>query len=154
MSYGELIRLYFERCSALQWYWTLYVIVVGGLLAFSSLRQRPDLLTAGLVTVLFGCFAYKNADAIGDVMVQRVAVVQSMKDLAAPGADTADTFRRQRAALDPVLPAPPFEGARNFHVTSDLLTIAALWAMEWRRVRNRREEKRAGSAGKPTLGTP
>ena len=35
MSYSELIQLYFERSTALQWYWTIYVVVIGGLLAFS-----------------------------------------------------------------------------------------------------------------------
>ena len=33
MKYNELIQLYFERSTALQWYWNLYVVVIGGLLA-------------------------------------------------------------------------------------------------------------------------
>ena len=41
MNYSELIQLYFERSNALQSYWTLYVVIVGGLLAFSSLRKIP-----------------------------------------------------------------------------------------------------------------
>jgi hypothetical protein len=61
MSYNDLVRLYFDRSNALQWYWTLYVIVVGGLLAFSSLRQRKDTLTAGLVTVLFMFFCVQKS---------------------------------------------------------------------------------------------
>ena len=32
MKYDQLIQLYFERSNALQWYWTLYVVVIGGLL--------------------------------------------------------------------------------------------------------------------------
>ena len=55
MNYADLIRLYFERSNALQWYWTIYVVVIGGLLAFSSLRTRKDAITGVLVTVLF-CF--------------------------------------------------------------------------------------------------
>jgi hypothetical protein len=42
MTYHDLIQLYFERSNALQSYWTLYVVVIGGLLAFSSIRkERP-----------------------------------------------------------------------------------------------------------------
>ena len=91
MSYADLIRLYFERSDALQWLWTLYVIVIGGLLAFSSLRQRPDLVTAALVTVLYCCFAYKNLGAIGDVTMQRQAVLDSIRQRHERGADTANT---------------------------------------------------------------
>ena len=38
MSYSELMQAYFERSTALQWYWTIYVIVIGGVLGFSTLR--------------------------------------------------------------------------------------------------------------------
>ncbi|MGA2497864.1 MAG: hypothetical protein ABSH20_08990 [Tepidisphaeraceae bacterium] len=129
MNYGELIRLYFERSSSLQWYWTLYVIVIGGLLAFSSMRQRPDLVTAGLVTVLFCFFAYKNLDAIHDVILQRIAVLELIRGIA-PKTDLIGT-----------LVAPEYGGVRSFHVASDLLTIAAVWAMEWRRWRCRRKDQ-------------
>ena len=111
--------MYFRsRSTALQWYWTLYVVIAGGLLAFSSLRQRPDALTGILVTVLFGFFAYKNLDAIHDVTLQRLATLQLIH---AGGS----------SPLDPTLITPDYEGVRNFHITSDLLIIAALWAMEW-----------------------
>jgi hypothetical protein len=39
MSYSELVHTYFERSVALQWYWTIYVIVIGGVLGFSTFRQ-------------------------------------------------------------------------------------------------------------------
>jgi hypothetical protein len=136
MTYGELIRLYFERSIALQWYWTVYVVIVGGLLAFSSLRQRSDLLTAGLVTVLFCFFAYKNLGAIADVTFQRNAVVQVIKEYGQSPKDSPE-LRQQRAALEPTLVAQPYEGTRNFHLASDVLTVAALWAMEWRRWKHR-----------------
>jgi len=32
MKYAELTQLYFDRSNALQWYWTIYVLVIGGLL--------------------------------------------------------------------------------------------------------------------------
>ena len=34
-----------------------------------------------------------------------------------------------------MLVAPDHEGVWNLHVLSELLTIAAIWAMEWRRWR-------------------
>ena len=40
MNYSELIQLYFDRSTAMQNYWNLYVLVVGGILAFSSLRKQ------------------------------------------------------------------------------------------------------------------
>jgi hypothetical protein len=49
MGYDQLIQLYFERSNALQAYWTLYVVIVGGLLAFSSLRKHPAPLTTLIV---------------------------------------------------------------------------------------------------------
>ena len=95
MRYAELVNLYFERSNALQWYWTLYVVVIGGLLAFSSLRQRPDLLTAVLVTVLYCFFAYKNLGAIRDVTMQRLAVLELIRETpaVAPTATQNDTLR-------------------------------------------------------------
>ena len=96
MSYSELIQLYFERSTALQGYWTLYVVIIGGLLAFSSLRQRPDMLTALLVTVLFAFFAYKNLGAIHDVTMERFAILAALKDASARAATTWPIFPRAR----------------------------------------------------------
>jgi len=139
MSYPDLIRLYFERSDALQWLWTLYVVVIGGLLAFSSLRQRPDLLTAILVTVLYVFFAYKNLGAIHDVTMQRLAVLDTIHQRHQSGEEIP--FAQQlRGTLEPTLVAPAYEGVRNFHIASDLLTLAAVWAMEWRRWRKPRED--------------
>lgn len=134
MRYSDLIQLYFERSTALQWYWTLYVVVIGGLLAFSSLRVRQDPLTAALVTVLFCLFAYKNLGAIHDTTVQRLAVLQAIRQVSAAAPETSDAGQVAKI-LDPTLVVPGYEGVRNFHVVSDLLTIAAVWAMERRRMR-------------------
>ena len=79
MTFSELLQIYFERSNALQSYWTVYVVVIGGLLAFSSLRKEPDHVTTLLITVLFTFFAYKNLGAIQDVSVQRFAVLEAMK---------------------------------------------------------------------------
>ena len=137
MNYGELIRLYFERSNALQWYWTLYVVVIGGLLAFSSLRKQPDLVTGILITVLYCCFAYKNLGAIRDTTMQRLAILQFAHEFH-PAARDAEGSENLRRLLEPTLVAPDYPGVRNFHVACDLLTIAAVWAMEWRRWRLKR----------------
>jgi hypothetical protein len=138
MSYADLIRLYFDRSSALQWYWTLYVVIVGGLLAFSSLRVRRDALTGILVTVLFSFFAYKNLGAIRDTTMQRFAAIEAIREYPPATGDVTETKRRD--LLESTLVAPEYGGIRNFHVASDLLTIAALWAMELRRARMARKE--------------
>jgi hypothetical protein len=128
MKYSELIQLYFERSNALQWYWTIYVIVIGGLLAFSSIRQRRDRVTTALVTVLYAFFAYKNLGAIHDVTIQRLAVVDLIRS-----APVTTEIVPIRTELEPTMDPPPYEGIRNFHVASDVLTIAAVWTMERRR---------------------
>jgi hypothetical protein len=136
MTYSELLQLYFDRSAATQWYWTLYVVIIGGLLAFSSMRQRPDLVTVVIVTVLFSCFAYKNAGAIVDVTNERYALLEAMKETSAntapPGTHAVEA-QRMRELLEPTLKPTTASSARNFHLMCDVLTIAALWAMEWRR---------------------
>ena len=131
MTFNNLIQVYFERSNALQWYWTLYVVIIGGLLAFSSLRKERDWITTGLITVLFCFFAYKNLGAIHDVTVQRLAVLQAIK--AAPSVQDATDIQAVRNLMEPTLGVPTYESVRNFHVASDLLTVAAVWAMERRR---------------------
>ena len=128
MNYSELVQLYFERSNSLQSYWTLYVVVIGGVLAFSSLRARRDWLTTLLVSVLLSFFAYKNLDAIHEVTEQRFAVLKSLQQAAADAAQNS-----VHTLLGPTLRPPEFGGVRTFHITSDVLTIAALWTMERRR---------------------
>lgn len=125
MKFNELVQLYLGRSDALQSLWTLYVVVIGGLLAFSSLRKQPDPVTTALITVLFGFFAYKNLGAIHDITVQRFAILEAIKQ-AVPAGDT----------LVPTLAPPAYDGVRNFHVVSDLLTVVTLWAMERRRTKS------------------
>jgi hypothetical protein len=139
MNYAELIELYFSRSNALQWYWTVYVVVIGGLLAFSSLRQRPDRITGILVTILYVCFAYKNLGAIRDVTFERYAILDTIR---ATPADPGNV-NRAKDKIEPVLNPPEYTAVRNFHVGCDVLTVAALWAMELRRKRAFREQRTA-----------
>src|SRR5688500_333777 len=132
MSYNELTQLFFERSNALQEYWNLYVVVIGGLLGLSTLRHQRDLIKTILITVLFACFAYKNLDAIHDVTLQRFAALKLVTEYQpAPESNVGQV----RQVLEPTLGRATldFESVRNFHVFCDLLTIAAVWAMEWRR---------------------
>ena len=134
MRYVELVQLYFDRSNALQGYWTLYVVIIGGLLAFSSLRQRPDVLTALLVTVLYCCFAYKNLGAIHDASEQRRAILSGVESYVPP-APEAQEVSALRGRIEPTLSGPASTPYRAFHLAADLLTLAAVWAMEWRRRR-------------------
>lgn len=128
MQYSQLIQLYFERSSALQSYWTLYVVVIGGVLAVSNLRVRRDRVTVVLVTVLYAFFAYKNLGAIVESSTQREAVLTAIHQYA--GTDASPGLREQ---LEPTLVQPEIAGIRWFHVACDVMTLALLWAMERRR---------------------
>jgi hypothetical protein len=134
MNYNDLIQLYFERSIAMQAYWNLYVLIVGGLLAFSSLRKQPAAITTLIVSVLFALFAYKNLDAMYDTTQQRFATIEAIKQFDASGTNAA-SLKQARDLLEPTLTPATYGSVRATHVTSDILTIAALWAMEFRRRR-------------------
>ena len=134
MNYNELIQLYFERSTAMQQYWNLYVIIVGGVLAFSSLRKQPAAITTVLVCVLFALFAYNNLDAMKDTTAQRFATIDAIKQFDS-GAGAASPSKQVRDLLEPTLTPATYNSVRFTHMTSDILTIAALLAMELRRRR-------------------
>jgi hypothetical protein len=134
MNYDQLIQLYFERSNAMQEYWNLYVIIVGGVLAFSSLRKQPAAVTTVLVCILFGLFAYENLDAMHDTTAQRFATIEAIKQFDS-GAAAAGGSTQIRKLLEPTLTPATYGSVRATHVTSDVLTIAALCAMELRRRR-------------------
>ena|SRR5256714_9381348 len=133
MNYNELIQLYFERSNAMQQYWNLYVVIVGGVLAFSSLRKQPAAITTALVCILFALFAYENLGAMKDTTAQRFAALEAIKQFDSGGAATPS--KQVRDLLEPTLTPATFGSVKATHIISDLLTIAALWAMELRRRR-------------------
>lgn len=135
MNYADLIQLYFERSTAMQTYWNLYVVIVGGLLAFSSLRKQPAAITTLIVSILFALFAYENLDAMYDTTRQRFAIIEAIKQLDSSG--TNADLKQTRDLIEPTLTPATYKSVRTTHVTSDILTIAALWAMEFRRRRLR-----------------
>ncbi len=134
MNYSNLIQLYFERTTALQNYWTLYVVIVGGLLAFSSLRKQPAAITTLIVSLLFGLFAYENLDAIKATSIQRHATLAAIKQ-SDPGS-TAPEIKPVRELLEPTLNPAPVGSTQTTHLVSDILTIVGLWALELRRRKN------------------
>lgn len=140
MSFSDLIQMYFERSVALQWYWTIYVLVIGGVLGFSAIRQRPDVVTTVLVAILFACFAYKNLGAIEATATEREAILTAVTNDPESNADD----NRVREVLLPTLPPYDIPAARNFHLACDVLTILYLAAAEWRR------RKAAAASSAPT----
>ncbi|MEN3369241.1 MAG: hypothetical protein V7609_1384 [Verrucomicrobiota bacterium] len=134
MNYTDLIQLYFERTTALQNYWTLYVVIVGGLLAFSSLRKQPAALTTLIVSILFGLFAYENLDAIKATATQRHATLAAIKQFDA--GSTAAEIKPVRDLLEPTLNPASLSSTQMTHLISDVLTIIGLWVMELRRRKN------------------
>ena len=134
MKYNDLIQLYFERTTALQNYWTLYVVIVGGILAFSSLRKQPAALTTLIVTILFGLFAYENLDAIKATATQRHATVAAIKQ--SDSGSTAPEIKPVRDLLEPTLNPASISSTQTTHLIGDVLTIVGLWVMELRRRKN------------------
>jgi hypothetical protein len=131
MNYSELIQLYFDRSTAMQNYWNLYVLIVGGILAFSSLRKHHAAITTLLVCILFALFAYENLGAMKDCTAQRFAVLDAIKQFEADGA--AANPKAVRELIEPTLTPATYSSVKITHVTSDVLTILALLAMEFRR---------------------
>ena len=134
MKYTDLIQLYFERTTALQNYWTLYVVIVGGLLAFSSLRKQPAALTTLIVSILFCLFAYENLDAIQATATQRHATLAAIKQ--SDAGSTAPEIKPVRDLLEPTLNPASLSSTQMTHLISDVLTIVGLWVMELRRRKN------------------
>lgn len=132
MNYNQLLQLYFERSNSIQEYWNLYVIVVGGLLAFSSLRKQHAMVTTLVVCLLFALFAYENLSALHGVVAQRFAILDAIKQFNANGGATTNP-QQVRALLEPTLTPATWGSVLVTHLTSDILTILALLAMEWRR---------------------
>ena len=136
MNYNELIQLYFGRSNAMQDFWNLYVLVVGGILAFSSVRKQPAAITTLLIGLLFALFAYENLGAMQDCTAQRFAALAAVKQFEANGGATTNP-KAVRDLLEPILTPATWQSVKVTHLTSDVLTIAALIAMELRRRRLR-----------------
>ena len=69
-----------------------------------------------------------------DTTAQRFATIDAIKQFDS-GAGTASPSKQVRDLLEPTLTPATYNSVRATHVTSDILTIAALLAMELRRRR-------------------
>src|SRR5439155_1618135 len=72
--------------------------------------------------------------ALSDTTRQRFATIQAIKQFDSSGTNAASS-KQARDLLEPTLTPATYNSVRATHVTSDILTIAALWAMELRRRR-------------------
>jgi hypothetical protein len=132
MNYSDLIQAYFERSVAMQWYWTLYVLVIGGVVGFSTFRRHREPVTTILISILFACFAFKNEGAIVATAEEREAIRAAFREYPAAGT-TAEAIQLTRAKVEPTLTEYDIPGARYFHWVCDVLTICFLGVKEWRR---------------------
>jgi hypothetical protein len=71
-----------------------------------------------------------NMGAIAETAEERQAMLFAIKDF--PATAQANVTR-VRERLEPRLPEYDVAGARHFHLFCDGLTVAFLWAKEWRR---------------------
>jgi hypothetical protein len=134
MSYGELIQMYFERSVAIQWYWTVYIVVIGGVGAFSVFRQHPEVSTTAIVTILYLGFAYKNLGAIETTAEERAAVRLAAQEYLDTGPNANEAhIKHIRDRLTPTMQEYSIPGARYFHLFCDLLVVVFLWTKEWLR---------------------
>src|SRR5205823_14237588 len=102
MNYHELVQTYFERSNALTWFWTVYIAVIGGILAVSLFRETKDFPRTVLITLLYVGFAYKNLGAIEATTVEREAGRSAVKAYTPTTSEAADV-KRVRDVLEPTL---------------------------------------------------
>src|SRR6185295_12561421 len=95
--------------------------------------KQPAAVTTLIVCLLFALFAYNNLDAMYDTTQQRFAALKAIKEFT-PASGAADQSQI-RTLLEPTLTPSTYSRVRATHVTSDILTIAGLCAMELRRRR-------------------
>jgi len=103
------------------------------------MRKQPAAVTTAIVSILFALFAFKNLDAMHDTTAQRFAVLDAIKQYDTTTAPAA-VSKQVRELLEPTLTPATYGSVKITHVTSDILTIAALWAMELRRRRLRQDQ--------------
>jgi hypothetical protein len=136
MTYSELLQALFERSNALEVLWTIYVTVVGALLGFCATRQRLGLWTMSVVTVAFCLFAASNLLGMRDVTLQRVALDAAIVNYdPPPEARLSNNVLELKKLVTPTLHPTPFEGVPGilaYHLTLDVLAIAALWIIAYR----------------------
>jgi hypothetical protein len=136
VTYNELLQAFFERSNALEALWTIYVTVVGALLGFCATRQKLGLWIMSVITVAFCLFAAGNLSGLRDVTLERVALHAALVNYEPPPeAKQSNNMMELQKLVTPTLHPTPFEGGPgilSYHLTLDVLTIAALWIIAYR----------------------
>jgi hypothetical protein len=136
MTYNELLQAFFGRSDALQTLWTIYVTVVGALLAFCATRESLGLRTMAAITLTFCLFSAGNLSGMHDVTLQRIALKAAIVSYQSPKEPNPTEVSGLRHLIEPTLSPPPFWGPRGvftFHIAFDVLTVAVLWITAYRR---------------------
>jgi hypothetical protein len=131
MELKDLLSLYFERTNAMQTFWTFYVTIILGLLAFfgsTKLPRKPYGITF-ILSLAFCMFAFVNLQALRGVTRQRNVT----KDLivASHLEHTPDGFVAMR--IRPTLDPPTESGVIAVHISGDILTIGAMWFLAFKK---------------------
>ncbi|MEO1092840.1 MAG: hypothetical protein AAFX81_19635 [Pseudomonadota bacterium] len=133
LSTAELLVMIFERFSASQTLWNLYITVVLGVIGFVA--AVPNALTTWwirtVVTLGFLAFALVNLNAIGNVQAQRAQLLPTAIERAAP----ADAQMVQ-AVVDVSAPPTRME-LRVFHLGIDAAVVFLIWFVPYARVGDR-----------------
>jgi hypothetical protein len=134
MKYTDLVQLFCERSNALETLWTIYITLVGALLAFCATRTKLGLWTMSIITAAFLLFTAANMSAMRDVTLQRIAVKDAISAYPTPkeGEEQA-SLPLIRPKLEPTLRKPSVPDVLTFHVICDGLTVSALWIISYRR---------------------
>ncbi|MBZ5521627.1 MAG: hypothetical protein LAP21_05150 [Acidobacteriia bacterium] len=123
MEDKEALTLFFERSNAMQTYWSYYITVVLGVLAFFGAGSPRSVTTAGLISVTFLGFARANYQGMTDVARQRVEVC---KYLIKPEYNCSKLPCTIKSPLPITLNPPAVNAVKAFHIVVDVLTIGAI----------------------------
>jgi len=139
MSLQQTLTMLLERGNAVQAFWSVYITVTLGLLAFFGSKPRSIRL-AVILSAAFVAFGVVNCGGMLKAARQRQALYKMFHTLVAP--DAPATVTCQERPCD-----PPLASARGldaishpldprlvavFHVIIDLLALASMWYLTLR----------------------
>jgi hypothetical protein len=126
----DLLSLSFERSSAMQVLWSIYITGALAMIAlFGSLKPSRKLkLLALALTLGFGIFAVVNAYALCVVRDQREALFTLVRSLKFGNPSDLSAAK----ALISVLEVPSRAGVLSLHIGADLLVFVSVWFLALR----------------------
>lgn len=125
MDLKDLVTLYFERTNAMEVLWGLYITIVLGLLGFVGAvkLKAPRLRILLLLSIAFSGFCYVNCVALRDVTNQRIVSADMIRQFKVG----SQSDHQIQLAISQTLDPTTVSELTWFHVTSDILTVAAIW---------------------------